>query len=181
MTRKELLARETRAMRNQGRYPSDAWHQHSILGFNYRLSEINCALGSAQMMRIDEILASREAVAKEYGRHLGGTAGLILPARVAGDRCVSWFVYVVRLVQGKDAALRDRIAESLVRDGIQCGRYFAPIHQQPAYRGLASGEPLPITEAESRTTLALPFFTRMSREQVAYVAEGLRRALLECA
>ena len=73
------LAREIRAMRNHGRYESDEWHQHSILGYNYRLSEINCALGCAQMRRIAEILARREQVARKYEALLRDLTDLILP------------------------------------------------------------------------------------------------------
>ena len=180
VTRDETIAREVRAMRNQGRYPSDSWHQHSILGFNYRLSEINCALGATQMVRIDDILARRRIVANRYGMHLDGIAELILPRDTETDRFASWFVYVVRFASGGGPSMRDRVADSLARDGVQCGRYFAPIHQQPAYSGFLSGQALPVTEAESLRTLALPFFTRMSEEQIAYVAERLRRAILEC-
>jgi perosamine synthetase len=73
------LAREIRAMRNHGRYESDDWHQHSILGYNYRLSEIQCALGCAQMRRIGEILERRERVAGRYSELLRDVSGLVLP------------------------------------------------------------------------------------------------------
>ncbi len=137
VTRNPHLAREIRALRNQGRYPSDAWHQHSILGFNYRLSEINCALGCAQMQRLDEILASRAGVAATYERHLRSLADVeLLPRAGAGDR-ISWFVYVVRLGAGPDAALRDRVAASLVARGVGCGRYFAPHPSAARVRRLA--------------------------------------------
>lgn len=176
VTRDEGLAREMRAMRNQGRYETDAWHQHSILGFNYRLSELNCALGLAQMRRIDEILAKRAAVAELYDEHLRDCPGLMLPARHVANGRVSWFVYVVR-VQGDVAGLREHMMQRLQSEGIQCGRYFAPIHQQPAYAGWPVRQPMPVTEAESVRTLALPFFSNMSADQVRFVAASLRGAL----
>lgn len=177
VTGNEALAREFRALRNQGRYASDAWHQHSILGFNYRLSEINCALGCAQMQRIDSILAKRAEVARLYREHLSGVAGITLPPEGNVEERVSWFVYVVRLASAAGPGTRDRIAQALAEEGVQCGRYFAPIHQQEAYAGFAVRQPLPVTEAESRRTLALPFFTTMTSQQVAYVAQRLKRAL----
>lgn len=178
VTRSASLAREMRAMRNQGRYPSDAWHQHSILGFNYRLSEMNCALGCAQMQRLEEILAKREATATLYQLALAGLPDVILPAQSTNMERISWFVYVIRM-SDKEAGLRDRVVEDLRLEGIQCGRYFAPIHQQPAYAGRRLPHALPVTEAESLRTIALPFFNNISTEQINHVAQALYHALLK--
>ena len=109
LTRDLTLADTMRALRNQGRYASDAWHQHSILGFNYRLSEINAALGDAQMKRLDEILGKRSAVADTYDHFLADVDGVSLPPRTQNPRDMSWFVYIIRLAHD-----RDRVAEQLV-------------------------------------------------------------------
>jgi perosamine synthetase len=176
VTRSKELAREMRAMRNQGRYPSDAWHQHSILGFNYRLPEISCALGCVQMTRIREILTRREASACLYQEALAEIASVIAPVQTVPGYRMSWFVYVVRLVS-YEVGLRDRIVEALAQEGVQCGRYFAPVHQQPAYKGWPTPRPLLRTEAESLRTVALPFFSDISPEQIAFVVQALKRAL----
>jgi perosamine synthetase len=173
-TRDEKLAAEMRALRNHGRYPTDAWHQHSILGYNYRLSELHCALGCAQMARIDQILAKRADAAQAYHRALSGCAGLTLPNADTALSKVSWFVYVVRI---PNPQTRDNIVQELSNRGIQCGRYFAPIHQQPAYAGFRDAKQVPVTEAESLRTIALPFFTNISREQIEYVVDNLRSLL----
>ena len=171
------LAREIRAMRNHGRYDTDAWHQHSIVGYNYRLSEIACALGCAQMHRLDEILARRELVARQYDALLGDLPGLTLPPVELADSRISWFVYVVRLTSHPDRAQRDAVVTLLQKRGIACGRYFAPIHSQPAYRDLPLRRRLPVTESVSVRTVALPFFTRMDEANVRRVAEALAEAL----
>lgn len=174
-------ARRVRALRNHGRY-GEAWLEHAELGYNYRLSEIQAALGVAQMQRVDEILARREAVARRYCELLAGNAAVRLPAvEVPGQR-LSWFVFVVQVPK------RDRVAERLVSAGIATGRYFAPIHLQPAYgppsRSKNTGEKngpskfdLPVTEAAGARTLALPFFNRITEEEMRRVAEALRIAL----
>lgn len=171
------LAREIRAMRNHGRYESDDWHQHSILGYNYRLSEIQCALGCAQMRRLPEILASRERVARRYGTLLGDVAALILPSPDLMDGRVSWFVYVVRLGEHFSQDGRDAIARMLQQRGIGCGRYFAPIHTQPAYADVPLRCALPITESVSRRTLALPFFSRLREEEMQHVTDVLLESI----
>jgi perosamine synthetase len=176
VTRDRHLATEIRAMRNQGRYGSDAWHQHSILGWNYRLSEINCALGCAQMRRIDHILSSRETVARTYEKALRGVEGVESPPVNLSKRRISWFVYVVRLAPRFSQQDRDAIARNMVDQGVGCGRYFAPIHTQPAYT-IPIAHPLPVTEAVSVRTLALPFFNRLDKRRILRVAEILGRAM----
>ncbi len=171
------LAREMRAMRNQGRYESDAWHQHSIVGFNYRLSEMNCALGCAQMNRIESILASREQVAQAYQTRLGKLADISCPPLSRIDCRISWFVYVVQLAASFTRAQRDAVMLAMQAAGIGCGRYFAPIHAQPAYAQLPVRHPLPVTMAVSERTLALPFYNQLSSLQIAEVAETLEAAI----
>jgi perosamine synthetase len=182
VTGDEQLARDMRAMRNHGRYETDAWHQHSILGYNYRLSELACALGWAQMQRIEEILTRREQVARRYDELLRGVPGLVLPALDLPDRRISWFVYVVRLAEPFGREHRDAVVRMLEQRGIGCGRYFAPIHNQPAYASQPAyadmvRQPLPVTEAVSARTIALPFYTRLDDASVQYVAETLAEAV----
>lgn len=173
LTRDPGLARQIKALRNQGRYDSDDWHQHSILGYNYRLSEINSALGCAQMHRLESILRSREAVAGRYFELLSGSPSLVLPPSLIEGQRISWFVYVVRLQSEFSRADRDAIVLRMRGRGIQCGRYFAPIHTQPAYAKVHTPFPLLVTEAESERTIALPFFTRMTPEQIEHVSRTL--------
>ncbi|MBB6144826.1 perosamine synthetase [Silvibacterium bohemicum] len=170
------LACRMRALRNQGRYDSDDWFQHQEIGYNYRISEINCALGIEQLKRISEILSRREEVAKAYHRELEDIRELILPPiHVAGSR-ISWFVYVVRLAGNFTAHHRDKLMSYLQSEGIGCARYFAPIHLQPSYAEWRETH-LPVTESESARTLALPFFNRLSQAQISEVGKALRSGL----
>lgn len=171
------LAREMRAMRNHGRYDTDDWHQHSILGYNYRLSEIACALGCAQMRRIGEILSRREQVARRYDELLRGVQGLVLPPLELPNARISWFVYVVRLAEQFSREQRDAIVHTLEQRGIGCGRYFAPIHSQPAYTDFPLRQSLPVTEMVSASTIALPFYTRLDEASIERVAEALAEAV----
>jgi perosamine synthetase len=172
VTEDETLARRIRALRNQGRYPTDDWFQHAELGYNYRISEINCALGLAQMTRLQEILRKREAVAVAYNQRLSQLENLTLPPLMVPAGRISWFVYVVRL--GVD---RDPIIGGLAAAGIGCGRYFAPIHLQPSYAGWGSSASLAVTEAEASRTLALPFFNNIDTIAIDEVCENLARLL----
>ncbi len=173
VTRDEGLARELRALRNQGRYETDDWLQHSILGYNCRLSDINSALGCAQMQRLESILERRARVARRYSELLSPYPDLALPPTVLRGTRISWFVYVIRLAPRFRRAQRDAAVVRLRELGIQCGRYFAPIHAQPAYSMFPPRLPLPVTEFVSERTIALPFFTTLLDHQIEHVSKCL--------
>lgn len=169
-----------RSMANQGRSAENQWLQHVRLGYNYRMDEMSAALGLSQLARIEEIVTTRERVANWYADALSEVEGLHVPT-VAPEARMSWFVHVVRLSEGVSRSERDDIVRRLAERGIECRDYFQPIHLQPYVRealGTQAGQ-FPITEAASARTIALPFFTRMTREQVNLVAEALAAALQE--
>jgi perosamine synthetase len=170
-------AARLRSLRNQGRVPHAKWLDHAERGYNYRLSDIACALGRIQLSRIDEILTLRQSAAHHYHQLLDQIPDLELPPLTLPNRTISWFVYVVRLPQ---SANRDRIQAALAQRGIATGRYFAPIHLQPAWvaHPSAIAANLPLTESIARRTLALPFFNRISSDQQSQVAAALQDALL---
>src|SRR5690606_18055045 len=116
---------------NQGRAPDMGWLDHDRLGFNYRLSELACALGIAQLERLDELLAGRAEAARLYGEALAGIEGLELPCPDAGGDRRSWFVYVVQLPPEVD---RDATVEALRARGIDAKPYLPAIHLMSFYR-----------------------------------------------
>jgi perosamine synthetase len=175
-----------RSERNQGRAPDMDWLDHDRLGFNYRLSELQAALGVAQLERLDELLAARARVAALYGERLGqmggapageGDAdGLVLPLADRAQERRGWFVYVVRLPQGAD---REAVIADLDQRGIAAKAYLPCIHLMPPYRerfGFRGGE-FPVAEGVAERSLALPFFTAMGEDEVERVAEALGEAL----
>ncbi len=165
-----------RSLRNQGRDTFDGWLTHSRLGYNYRLDELSAALGSAQMARLDELLARRAQVAAWYGRRLAGIEGVTAPTLAPWTTRMSWFVYVVRVAGGGE---RDRIIRELDERGIPARPYFPPIHLQPYHRRVLRTRPgdFPISEAAGETCLALPFFGTMREAQVDEVCGALAEVL----
>ncbi|HEY6267550.1 MAG TPA: DegT/DnrJ/EryC1/StrS family aminotransferase [Candidatus Acidoferrum sp.] len=174
LTNDSNAAALSRKLRNQGRSESGEWLQHEELGFNYRISELNCALGASQLQRIESILQRREAIAREYHRQLQNEPDLEFPPIDLPRRRISWFVCVVRLSNRFTTIHRDRIVQELASRGIACGRYFAPIHLQPAYRAQQHRcMALTHTESIAPRTLALPFFNRLTTTQIAEVCGTL--------
>jgi perosamine synthetase len=175
VTNREDIARLADSMRNQGRDDGMGWLAHARLGFNYRLSDINCALGLAQLERLQDMLAQRARVAAWYDAALAERApAVVRPAAPAANATRSWFVYVIQLPEGYAEAQRNALIVHLRERGIGSSQYFPCVHLQPFYRemGFKPGD-FPITESVSRRSLALPFFNRLSQANVAIVADEL--------
>jgi perosamine synthetase len=179
VTSDQRVASLCRSWRNQGRGENGAWLQHERLGFNYRLSDLNCALGLAQLSRLPEILARRKNVAGAYHHALSRIPEIILPPRPVADCEMSWFVYVVRLRDEFTRADRDQILASLRQAGIGCNCYFTPIHLQPFYRQMFGFQPgdFPVTEHVAERTIALPFYNALTLRQIATVVSALADAI----
>ena len=173
------MKRRIDSERNQGRAPDMDWLDHDRLGFNYRLSDLACALGLAQLEHLDEMLAGRARVAGLYREALGPVEGLELPCPDGvpthpGRR--GWFVFVVQLPRELD---RDATVRALLKRDIPAKPYFPAVHLMSYYRetfGYQVGQ-FPVCEDVAARSIALPFFARMSEGQVERVADALRAVL----
>jgi perosamine synthetase len=163
--------------RNQGRAPNMDWLDHDRLGFNYRLSDVACALGLAQLERLSEMLDGRARVASLYRDVLDGIEGLQLPCPDQDRARRGWFVFVVQLPHGVD---RDETVRTLAAEhGVPSKPYFPAVHLMSFYRerfGHREGE-FPVCEDVAARSIALPFFPAMTESQVARVAEALQRTV----
>ena len=162
--------------RNQGRAPNMDWLDHDRLGFNYRLSDIACAVGLGQLERLEVLLAGRARVAGLYREALGEIDGLELPCPDEGRRRRGWFVFVVQLPR---RVQRDAVIRALAERGVPSKPYFPAVHLMSYYRerfGHREGE-FPVCEDIAARSIALPFFPEMSEGQVARVAEALTDVL----
>ena len=179
-------AARLRSERNQGRAPDMGSVAHERLGFNYRLTDLQAALGVAQLERADELLGRRAEAAVAYGERLaqsgavpagdGEAEGLLLPCRDREPERRSWFVYAIRLPLGTD---REAVVADLAQRGVEAKAYMPCIHLLEPYRerfGYRPGE-LPVAEDASARLLALPFFPGITEGQVERVCEALEEAL----
>lgn len=175
-----------RSERNQGRAPGMGWLGHERVGFNYRVTDIQAAIGIAQLERAEALLAERARVAELYALSLeplgaarageGDADGLVLLSADQGQARRSWFVYVVQLPDGTD---RDGVIGALAERGIDSKAYLPCIHLMPHYRdrfGFREGQ-FPVAEGISSRSMALPFFTAMREAEVERVAAALGEAL----
>ena len=173
-------AERIRSERNQGRAPDMGWLDHDRLGFNYRPSDLQAAIGLVQLDRLDAMLVDRARVAAWYAEALAGLArerGLGLPCEDArGDRR-GWFVFVVQVPH--DGPARDEVVLRLRERGVQSKPYLPAIHLMSFYRerfGHREGE-FPVCEDVASRSVALPFHPALRHDEVQRVAEALSAAL----
>jgi perosamine synthetase len=173
------IVNRARRLRNQGRDPAIDWLQHIEVGYSYRLSDMNCALGLSQLRRLEVGIERRLWLAGLYGERLKVIYEVCTPAVNSPLGRMSWFCYVIQLRENFDRRDRDRLCQALLRRGIGCGRYFAPLHRQPIIAGEGRESDLPVTDFVADRVIALPFYNQMTESNVDEVVAALADSISE--
>jgi perosamine synthetase len=160
------LAERSRSLRNHGWSPSGRYDDMPEGAYNYRLSDVLCALGIPQLRRLDELLAARERVAAGYAERLA-RLDVVLPQADSGDRH-GWQAYVIQLER------RDEALESLRAQGTQCQIGTYALHRLGAYREQGS---FPGADAAFERALALPLHSRLTEAELDRVADALDKVV----
>jgi dTDP-4-amino-4,6-dideoxygalactose transaminase len=155
-------------------------HESSQLGTNYRMSEIQAAIGVAQLSKLSKFLSRRKRNATILTSELVGASEIQLPVEPEG-RSHSWNLYTIRIkTGGRHSTKRDKMVKSLESKGIQAGVYYPlPVHLMPYYREILripSGS-LPNSELAARTVLSLPVHPRLDDKGMALVVEAVQRSI----
>ncbi len=148
------------------------WHRYR--GFNYRMTNLQAAVGVAQLERFDALVARRRAIAESYARALRDVPGLVLPSEQPGTRNVFW-MYAL-LVDDAFGCTRDELRAHLARAGIETRTMFVPIHLQPIYREAQRGRTYPVAESLCVRGMYLPTFAALSDGEIARIADAVRAA-----
>jgi perosamine synthetase len=165
------IERDARARQSEGTW----FYEMTALGYNYRLTDIACALGIAQMPRLAANVARRRAIASRYDDVLRGTPGLQLPSS-AFDVAHAWHLYPVRVVPPVD---RGEVFRALLAEGLGVNVHYVPVHLHPYYRerfGYRGGE-YPIAEAAYETLVSLPMFHAMTDRDVEDVTAAVAKVM----
>ncbi len=185
MTDSSERATRMRTFRNHGissearaRERQAAWHYEMVeLGYNYRLTDFQCALGMSQLTRLEDWLARRRALAAHYDQSLADLDG-VTPLMVREDVEHAYHLYVVRVAGGAEGR-RDAAFHAMRARGIGVNVHYIPVHLHPFYReqfGTGEGQ-LPVSEQAYEEILTLPLFPRMSEADVDEVVTALTEAL----
>jgi perosamine synthetase len=168
-----LLARKCASIRDQGRSTKKNWLDNVILGFNFRMTEMQAAFGAAQLESMDKILEKREKIAQKYSSFLKNVRGVTVPQNLNGGKR-SWFVYFILFDEPSD---RKIVQGALSAAGIGSStNYFPPIYKFPMYKNYRTGN-FQNTESASEKLLVLPIFYEMTDKQIAEVCGIIKKSL----
>jgi perosamine synthetase len=168
-----ILAAKARKLRDQA-YEKDRRFWHRELGFNYRMTNVQAAIGLAQMERIDEFVKIRRRNARLYNELLADVEGLRLPPEAEWAKNVYWMYSL--LVSNAFGMTRDELMASLKSYGVDSRPFFYPIHQQPLYQRQFEGERYPVAEQLARQGINLPSGNELTETQVCRIADAIRCA-----
>ena len=168
VTDDDELAARIRMLRDHGTDPARRYW-HPVVGYNYRLTNLQAAIGVAQMERVDEIIAAKQRAARLYDEGLGAVPGITLPPRAPWAENVFW-LYSILVDSEAFGRPRDELIAALDRIGIETRPLFPPVHTQPPY---AQGVELPVAERLAATGLSLPSAASLSEGEIARVVEAV--------
>ena len=186
LTNDEALYEKLNLLRSHGitRNPTDMtrktdgdwYYQQIMLGYNYRMTDIQAALGYSQMQRVDEFVTRRRYLAKRYNELLKDLP-LILPYQ-APDTNSSWHLYVVRIDFSRIKISKQELFKRMQSKGVTLNLHYIPVHTQPYYEnlGFRFGD-FPVSEKYYEEAVTLPLYYELSDEKQEYIAEGLQDIL----
>jgi dTDP-4-amino-4,6-dideoxygalactose transaminase len=168
-TNNDQIAETLRMIRTHG---EKAKYASLMLGTNYRMSEVQAAIGNVQLEKLPSFLAKRRQNAQQLTKILEKSDSLILPWELK-DRQHSWYLYTARLTDGTEAE-RNKIVEELKKKGIGAEVYYVnPVHQMPFYRENFGSAKLPETDKASKQVFSLPIHPEVTAEQVDFIGKTL--------
>lgn len=161
-----------RVLRDHG-MSKERRYWHDVVGYNYRLTNIQAAIGCAQLERFDATIRARDAIAAAYTMRLADDSRIVCPPQVLGARSVCW-LYTARLDERATAPARDALLAALQRECFDCRPVFFPLHTMPPY---ARADAFPVAERIARTGFTLPTYVGLGEDVIARICDAVRRSL----
>ena len=172
VTDNEELANRVRLLRDHGMDPK-LRYWHPVIGFNYRMTNLQAALGLAQLERLDSFVERKREIARSYSAHLKGIDGLSLPPDEPWAKVVFWMFCI--LLDGANRERRDAFMEALWKEGIETRPFFYPIHTLPPYQ--QNGEVYSVAESLASRGINLPSGVSLTQNQIERIAVTLKRLM----
>lgn len=163
------LAEKLRLIRNHG---AVAPYHHILVGYNYRMTDLQGAIGCVQLRRLPEILTMKRANAEYFSARLRGIPGISPPFQ-ALDRTHTYMLYSIKVDQNVAGFSRDELQKELLKRGIQTRVCFPPLHLQPALRPFVTSTAFPVAERVASEILSLPIHANLSTEDFDYIARSI--------
>jgi len=173
VTNNQEIYEKAKLLRNLA-FSNDVRFRHDYLGFNYRMTNLQAAIGVAQVDKIDKIIEKKRYIAKRYNNGLCDLEGVTLPVEMPWAKNVYWMYSI--LIEREFGLSRDEVIEKLKEKGIETRTFFIPMNQQPVFRkmGLFENKKCPVAEELSQKGLYLPSGINLSNEQIDYVIDSIK-------
>jgi perosamine synthetase len=172
LTDDDELVNKMRILRDHGMNP-DKKYWHDVVGFNYRMTNLQAAIGVAQIRKIGRFLEKKRNIAKLYAETLSGLDGVTLHPQMPWAKCAYWLYSII--IKEKIIA-RNNLIQKLAAEGIESRPFFYPLHEMPPYKEMVSRD-YPSSARLSQTGLSLPSSVKLSDNDILYVAQMLRKIL----
>ena len=168
------LADRLRSLRNHG---SRVTYTYEMVGYNYRMTEMQAAIGIEQLKKLTHILERQRQLAEKLSAIVGKIRGLEPPASIGGSTH-TYQMYTIRVNSGLAGVTRDQVRQRLADQGIQTRVCFPPLHLQPIFKEYVDPDGrLSSCEKLGREILSLPIHSRLTNDQVAYIGDSLEKAV----
>ena len=148
---------------------------HKFVGYNYRMTNLQGALGLAQVEQLDDLVASRRRNAAHYTRLLSAIPGITTPPEAPWAKNVFW-MYGILVDEQAYGMNRDQLRRVLAENGVETRTFFIPMHCQPVYWQTFKGQRFPVAERLCRDGFYLPSASSLSASEIEYVAGVIREA-----
>lgn len=173
LTNDKTLDREMRLLRDHGMdFEKRYWHE--IIGFNYRMTNLQAALGTAQLRRIDNFIERKRKIAKLYESFLKNVYGITPHPKMLWAENVYW-LYSILIDDERYEMSRDKLIDKLAENGIETRRFFYPAHLMPPYKNYAANDQFPIAEKLSSSGINLPSSVKLTDEEISEVAQLIQK------
>jgi perosamine synthetase len=167
-------AEKMKILRDHGMNPKKRyWHE--VVGFNYRMTNLQAALGVAQLKKIDYFISKRRKIAKTYNSLFEGIKAIICPPEMPWAKNVYW-LYSILIDHSKTNTDRDKLMETLGQKGVETRPLFYPIHEMPPYRTYSQGR-CPVAERVSRSGISLPSSAKLTDGEMEFIANVIIKLL----
>jgi perosamine synthetase len=175
LTNDNELAEKIKILRDHGMNPTKRYW-HDLVGFNYRMTNLQAALGLAQLSKLERFIEKKRKIAKIYAEELSSIEGVTLHPEMPWAKCVYW-LYSILIDHKKAKISRDTLSERLKEIGIETRNFFYPLHEMPIYRKYAYCA-YPISSQLSGQGMNLPSSVKLSEEDVRYIAGKVRETII---
>lgn len=175
-TNSSTLARRIAILRNHGRRPEEKRYLHDIFGYNYLMTNLQAAVGLAQLEMLPKVIAKKRQIARWYWYYLSSIDGIVLPVEAPWAKKIYW-LYSVLLDEEKTGKTRDELISLLQKEGIGARPFYVPVHKQPCY-GAYHKVSLPHTEHIAAQGLNLPSSPLLLEADIREIARRIKRVLL---